>query len=286
MKSKNLFLLIPLIVLIMSILPVSFLNAAPDNIVVNGDFEDLDPEFDGWDRGTELSGSCDLGGDASNHYAILSTDGSGGVGHWVMLFQDINSIPAKDLDLSYRVWLKSYDSNEPGLQAYLALYFIKNSINVGEIKDNFNTLHGNWQTVKYNISQRFNGDFDRIDVFMYLEDANPDDDATNLEIWFDDISLSKHIDTTSTPTWVRTMPMTCYSVWINKDGNFQFVFWYPYKNNNWVKIYDMDGKLVYEINLPYSNPNLIVELPDGNYTVKTFHNNMSTPIQEFIIGKP
>ena len=86
--------------------------------------------------------------------------------------------------------------------------------------------------------------------------------------------------------WVRTMPMTCYQVWINEDNNFQFVFWYPYRDNNWVKIYDMSGKEVFSIDMPIDNPNLIVDLPDGFYTVKTFNLDPTTPIQTFIIGKP
>jgi len=34
-----------------------------------------------------------------------------------------------------------------------------------------------------------------------------------------------------------------------------------------------------------SNPNIIEDLPDGMYTVKTFHDQLE-PLQEFIIGKP
>ena len=85
--------------------------------------------------------------------------------------------------------------------------------------------------------------------------------------------------------WVRTMPMTCYRVWINEDNSFQFLFWYPYKNNNWVRIYDMEGKMVFEVDLPWDDPNLVVDLPDGMYTVKTYHDS-AEPIQEFVIGKP
>jgi hypothetical protein len=85
--------------------------------------------------------------------------------------------------------------------------------------------------------------------------------------------------------WVRTMPMTCSRVWINEDNNFQFVFQYPYRNNNWVRIYDAGGKMVYEIDMPYDDPNLIVNLPDGMYTVKTFTVGSTEPIQTFVIGK-
>ena len=86
------------------------------------------------------------------------------------------------------------------------------------------------------------------------------------------------------PVWVRTMPMTCYRVWINGDNKFQLSFIYPYRDNNWVKIYDMSGKEVFSIDMPYDNPNIIVDLPNGMYTVKTF-NDQPEPIQTFIIGK-
>ncbi len=38
--------------------------------------------------------------------------------------------------------------------------------------------------------------------------------------------------------------------------------------------------------MPYDDPHLIVDLPDGMYTVKTFNVGTSTPIQTFVIGKP
>jgi len=86
------------------------------------------------------------------------------------------------------------------------------------------------------------------------------------------------------PEPVRTHPLTCWQVWINEDGNFQFIFWYLYKDNNWVRIYDMEDNLVFETDLPIDDPNLIVELPDGFYMVRTFHHDK--PLQEFLIGKP
>jgi hypothetical protein len=88
------------------------------------------------------------------------------------------------------------------------------------------------------------------------------------------------------PVWIRTMVMTCYQVWVNENGNFQFVFWYPYRDNNWVKIYDAGGKEVYSINMPLDNPQFEVSLPDGIYTVKTFNDDFSKPLQTFTIGKP
>ena len=85
---------------------------------------------------------------------------------------------------------------------------------------------------------------------------------------------------------IRTSELVCQKVWVNGKGNFQFIFWYAYRDNNWVKIYDMSGKEVYKIDMPYDNPQFEVSLPDGMYTVKTFSIDQATPIQTFIIGKP
>jgi len=87
------------------------------------------------------------------------------------------------------------------------------------------------------------------------------------------------------PVWIRPGPMVCHEVWVNQKGNFQFVFWYPYVDNNWVKIYDMSGKEVFSIDMPLDNPQFEVSLPDGMYTVKTFTVGSTKPIQTFIIGK-
>jgi len=86
------------------------------------------------------------------------------------------------------------------------------------------------------------------------------------------------------PVWVRPMPMTCWQVWINEDNNFQFIFWYPYKDKNFIKIYDFEGNLVYDGEILLDEPNLIVDLPDGYYWVKTYHDQEL--LQEFLIGKP
>jgi hypothetical protein len=103
---------------------------------------------------------------------------------------------------------------------------------------------------------------------------------------YDPFALAAAAGTLTEPVWIRTLPMTCYRVWINEDNKFQFIFWYPYRDNNWVRIFDMSGKIVYEIDMPYDNPNLIVDLPGGEYTVKTFNIDKVNPIQTFVIGKP
>ena len=86
--------------------------------------------------------------------------------------------------------------------------------------------------------------------------------------------------------WVRNVDMTCYQVLVNDDNDFEFVFWWEYADNNWVKIYDMAGNEVFSTDMPYGDAHFNADLPDGMYTVKTFHNDMSTPLQEFVIGKP
>jgi hypothetical protein len=85
--------------------------------------------------------------------------------------------------------------------------------------------------------------------------------------------------------WVRDHEMECFKVWVNEDNNFEFVFWWVYKDNNHVHIYDMDGILVREIDFEKEKPHFEVELPDGMYTVKTFH-EAGHILQEFVIGKP
>lgn len=82
----------------------------------------------------------------------------------------------------------------------------------------------------------------------------------------------------------RTHPMTCYQIYVNDDGHFEFVFWWEYANNNWVSIYDMEGNLVYIVDFPHGRPTVTVDLPDGMYTVQTFHEGGKV-LQEFVIGK-
>jgi len=87
------------------------------------------------------------------------------------------------------------------------------------------------------------------------------------------------------PIWTRNKEMTCYQVWINQDNNFEFVFWWEYYNNNWVKIYNTEGIEVFSIDMEKGSAHFIADLPDGFYTVKSFHDGFEEPIQEFIIGK-
>ncbi|MBN1299460.1 MAG: T9SS type A sorting domain-containing protein [Actinobacteria bacterium] len=67
---------------------------------------------------------------------------------------------------------------------------------------------------------------------------------------------------------------------------FHYLTCWEYASNNWVKIYDMDGVEVFSIDMEKGNARFEADLPDGMYTVKTFHNGFETPIQEFLIGRP
>jgi hypothetical protein len=78
--------------------------------------------------------------------------------------------------------------------------------------------------------------------------------------------------------------MVCYQVWINDNGCFEFVFWYEYADNNLVRIYDMEGNMVWETDMPYGKANFEACLADGTYMVKTFH-DQPEPLQEFVIAK-
>jgi hypothetical protein len=119
--------------------------------------------------------------------------------------------------------------------------------------------------------------------------TNPGADIVWVRFWYTgDVSICSKAAEPEPP--VRTMPMMCESVWINEDGHFQFRFINLYADNNWVRIYAMNedgsaGEMVFEADLPLQNGNLIVDLPDGMYFVKTFH-DQPEHIQEFVIGKP
>jgi hypothetical protein len=45
--------------------------------------------------------------------------------------------------------------------------------------------------------------------------------------------------------WLRNHEMTYYQIWVNEDNNFEFVFWWAYKDHNHVHIYDMADTLVW-----------------------------------------
>jgi hypothetical protein len=85
--------------------------------------------------------------------------------------------------------------------------------------------------------------------------------------------------------WVRDVDMTCWQVFINDNNCFEFIFKWEYADNNWVKIYDMDGNEVFSIDMPHGKANFEACLSDGMYKVQTFH-EAGEILQEFTIGKP
>ncbi|MCJ7690638.1 MAG: hypothetical protein MUO60_15165, partial [Clostridiaceae bacterium] len=129
--------------------------------------------------------------------------------------------------------------------------------------------------------------FYRIAIQAFDQDWNLIDEVIDTKYYFTIGSTGQQVSVAEPePVWVRTMPMTCWQIFINEDNMFEFIFWYPYKDNNWVQIFDMEGNMVYEVDVPLDDPHIIVDLPDGMYNVKTFRFDPDSPIQEFIIGKP
>ena len=84
---------------------------------------------------------------------------------------------------------------------------------------------------------------------------------------------------------IRTKALTVWQVNCLDNNQLEFIFLYPYRDNNWLTIYDGQGNEVYREDISYSNPRTVVELPDGMYTVKTFKSE-GRIIQEFSIGLP
>jgi|GEM_PF-6591275 len=101
----------------------------------------------------------------------------------------------------------------------------------------------------------------------------------------EDLEITVQVSGETGTVWVRNHDMTCFRVWINQDNDFEFVFWWEYYNNNWVKIYDMEDNEVFSIDMEKGRARFVADLPDGIYTVKTFHEEGEI-LQEFIIGKP
>jgi hypothetical protein len=297
MKKRFLIISLASAILILIFFPASFLNADPANLVINGDFETGD--FTGWDQHNDLRdlGIYDIGDDGSNNYLILKTDGEDS---YAFIDQTISGITNTDLALNYRYWLKSFSSSATppfNNTVFLSLTFNKTGEwnSVGKITHLFTAPTDSWISLSpgLNITDEVTSDFDsiyiRLQVYRYFEEAGND-----LEIWFDDVSLTErtypsnsNLEIVSEPQpWIRDREMTCYQVWINEDNNFEFVFWWEYANNNWVKIYDLDSNEVFSIDMEKGKARFEADLPDGFYTVKTFHDGFETPIQEFLIGKP
>jgi hypothetical protein len=267
MKKK--FLVLPILllslILIFTLLPVSFISASPGNLVKNSSFSD---GFNHWDTQNTVT--------LFNETAYVS--GQNGV--WTGVYQYVDT-SNKHLKYSFDVKAVTF-ANNGDLDIGFDLW--KGPVYLGGVEFEGTITLDQWYHDSHKISELWADqhggaslpDFDTIEVWVGV--------YSTAKAYYDNIKLETS-EEKAEETWVRTMPMTCYQVWINSDNNFEMVFWYPYRDNNWVKIYDMSGKEVYSVDMPLDDPHIIVDLPNGMYTVKTFNVDPATPIQTFVIGK-
>lgn len=270
---KKRFLILPFfilaLILVLTLLPISFLNADTVNLVQNGDFSN--------------GGNHWITGGANVSFTDTPGEVLIGPAEFALIVQVIET-SRKDLKMSFDIYPTIYvdTSFVAGINLYKDGIGYLNSADYVYTEAAFPLTE--WTTESFYISDLWHDyfgidlpDFDYIEIWVESTDGDV--------AYFDNIKLTYEEAAAVAPVWVRDSEMKCKQVWINEDNKFQFSFIYPYKDNNWVRIYDMTGKLVYEIDMPYDNPNIIVDLPDGMYTVKTF-NDQPEPIQTFIIGKP
>jgi hypothetical protein len=289
MKKKWLFIPIFILILILTLLPASLISANPGEIVVNGDFQTgiADP----WDG---IAASID--NDGFGNYFL---NAYGAADAWSGMRQCINTSDP-NFFVSYSVWPQGAEDGNENPYVYFRIYLYPlldclpgSSDSVAEVWDPTLTFT-DWQITKNRSFTEWWDDqhpgvpipdFQSISINCY---------SRNSSAWYDDVSIV-YKDTVSSsepepepvPMWERgDQQMVCYQVWVNDDGCFEFVFWWEYKDNNHVMIYDMEGTEVFSIDMPYGKASFEACLGDGTYTVKTFHDDMSEPLQEFTISKP
>ena len=290
--------LITALVVALTMLPLQFVSAGPQNgcaIVINDvDFQTSTDRSTWWDMpGDDFVYKLCVDGDPETNYYIrfdgdLTTatlkDQHFGLYFWasqstvstatLQAYYDART----SLPTNYRDYLKAAaDEDEPFALINGATEFLADAAKwyVGHFEDHM-TIPGDYPTGTYTvISEELVDECECTAIVTYkliISRCFPSTEAAEPE---------------PEPIWERgDQKMVCYQVWVNDDGCFEFVFWWEYKENNWVKIYDKDGKEVFSINMQYGKPRFEACLDDGTYTVKTFHNNMSTPLQEFTISKP
>jgi hypothetical protein len=276
MKKKWLLFVVLILILVFTLLPAGFLDASPGNLVINGDFSD---GLNHWDSFWNLWAPKVL-----SETIFLQSIQLGTTGYAFIRNEELIDSSNKNLTLSLDVLIESYNGNDGRINPGFSLF--KNGVPIlsgFELRSNTIPV-SDWTNISINLSDAWYDtygaglpDFDEVGISIEAYGG--------CEAYIDNVKLEAPEGTAAEPIWVRTMPMTCYRVWVNEDNNFQFLFWYPYSDNNWVKIYDMSGKEVFSIDMPYDNPNLIVDLPNGTYTVKTFTVGSTEPIQTFVIGK-
>lgn len=288
MKKTYAKLIVFVFILTLILIPVQIISANPDNLIENGDFETgaFPPD---WIPTTNAVVFYDntFGGTFSYVASLQVVPGTNNVS---LIRQTVGNISSIYLNLGFSYW-NVFNTGETTVE----IDFIDSNTNftTGVLSTGNLPLNLIWETKNYNIAQWWSQEhpltafpvFDSIVIFA-RHFGN-----TAGSTWFDNFYLeyeqvSGSGNNESEPVWVRDHEMTCYQVWINKDNNFEFVFWWEYANNNWVKIYDMAGNEVFSIDMPHGNARFTADLTDGFYTVKTFNDDMSTPIQEFVIGKP
>ena len=264
MKKQWLILPIFILILTFTLLPTSFLSANPGNLVTNGDFSD---GSNNW----SLTGSILVGEEV-----LVAGSGS-------YVYQLGISSPNKDLIYSVDIYPITF-VNGGSFDAAFILYNGANYKGIGA--SNYNSLPtGTWSNISFKISNAWGKplpEFDTIEIWLQTWNG--------CQILCDNFSLEATGGGGSEAEpkeeiWVRNHEMECWQVWVNQDNAFEFVFVWEYANNNHVQIFDMAGNLVFETDMQKGNTRFVAALPDGMYTVKTFHESGHI-LQEFVIGKP
>jgi len=271
---KSLVLVVAILLSVLFIAPV-MLHADPSNLVENGDFSS--GNLDGWIIVPE--GAVVIYEDGGNNVAKATR--SSGVE--TSMGYVLSSVPTTNLSFSCKIKPISFSD---GTIVVVGAYLYSGAVPVGTCVQSYAKGElpiDSWTTFTCNLSSY--PAFDNVVLQAFINDGTGDD-----VFYFDDFNLSE-IPVTPAEVipaevvWVRTHPMTCWQIYVNEEGNFEFIFWWEYANNNWVKIYDMEDNLVYELDFPYGAPRFEVDLPGGMYKVKTFHEEGNI-LQEFVIGKP
>jgi hypothetical protein len=262
---------------IITVIPFSYITADPVNLVQNSDFSGGEAPWDFVPANGDIKIIVDP---HSPVFDLWMNDDEGETTLSQYIITD-----NKNLSLSFEACrVDSGYQNDSSIKAGYSLYL--DSAPLGYARIDYDNVSANfplseWVGKSFKIGDIWAGplpDFNSVKIYFAVTSGG--------EAYFDNVRLTNEpSDSAATPVWVRDTQMKCKAVWVNEDGDFRFSFIYPYADNNWVKIYDLAGNLVYCIDMPYDNPNIIVDLPDGQYTVKTFHDKPE-PLQIFIIGKP
>ena len=276
MKRKYLILPISILALILvfTLLPVSFISANPGNLVNNGDFSTS--YADDWKGGGDYS--IDNVGDNPPALRLGPQHGS----YFIQYH-----ISTSNKNLIFSCYTMPIDTSGSIIMGFEPL---KNGLQVGPptFADKYFTPDINkWTKLSSSLSSMWKSlhgseipDFDEIGVWVQV--------VGGTIAYFDNIRLEAPGgggEAEEEEIWVRNHEMQCWQVWINQDNAFEFVFVWEYYNNNHVQIFDMAGNLVFATDMQKGNARFVAALPDGMYMVKTFH-EAGHILQEFVIGKP